>query len=215
MFESPLGEDDLLSAEELFGSNARTTASPGPQNNVRILGRSHASWLGNAGIKIGVSWRVATVGFMGKNRANTSMLPDTVHKLPREERFAYAKLLAFMARIDNELTVDEMAMFEQRLGTALLSPNQREMIRAALKNPPTLEECLESLSGEAGRLALRDAVLMAAADGTVDEDERDALEDISEHLGLREDAVDELLQWTIKGYKWMKEGYELLDSLEE
>ena len=34
------------------------------------------------------------------------MLPDTVHKLPREERFAYARLLAFMARIDNELTVD-------------------------------------------------------------------------------------------------------------
>ena len=50
------------------------------------------------------------------------MLPDTVHKLPREERFAYARLLAYMARIDNELTVDEMAMFEQRLGTALLSP---------------------------------------------------------------------------------------------
>lgn len=143
------------------------------------------------------------------------MLPDTVHKLPREERFAYARLLAYMARIDNELTVDEMAMFEQRLGTALLSPGQREAIRAALKNPPTLEECLEELSGEAGRLALRDAVMMAAADGTVDEDERDALEDISEHLGLREDAVEQLLNWTIKGYKWMKEGYELLDTLEE
>ena len=65
------------------------------------------------------------------------MLPDTVHKLPREERFAYARLLAFMARIDNELTVDEMAMFEQRLGTALLSPGQRESIRDALKNPPS------------------------------------------------------------------------------
>jgi len=58
-------------------------------------------------------------------------------------------------------------------------------------------------------------VMMAAADGTVDEDERDALEDISEHLGLKEDAVDMLLQWTVKGYKWMKEGYELLDTLEE
>ena len=44
------------------------------------------------------------------------MLPDTVHKLPREERYAYARLLAFMARVDNELTVDEMAMFEQTVG---------------------------------------------------------------------------------------------------
>jgi len=106
-------------------------------------------------------------------------------------------------------------MFEQRLGTALLSPNQRDMIRASLKNPPTLEECLKDLSGEAGRLALRDAVMMAAADGNVDEEEQDALEDIAEHLSLKEDAVAQLLQWTVKGYKWMKEGYELLESLEE
>ena len=106
-------------------------------------------------------------------------------------------------------------MFEQRLGTALLSPNQREMIRDDLRNPPSLEECMENLSGEAGRLALRDAVMMAAADGNVDEDERDALEDISEVLGLKEDAVDQLLQWTVKGYRWMKEGYDILDNLEE
>ena len=50
--------------------------------------------------------------------------------------------LRYMARVDNELTVDEMAMFEQRLGTALLSPAQRKMIRNALKSPPSLEECL-------------------------------------------------------------------------
>ena len=143
------------------------------------------------------------------------MLPDTVHKLPREQRFAYARLLAYMTRIDDELTVDEMAMFEQRLGTALLSPNQRDLIRDTLKNPPSLVECLEELSGEAGRLALRDAVMMAAADGTVDQDERDTLEDISEYLGLKEDAVDQLLIWTGKGYQWMKEGYDILDNLEE
>ena len=77
------------------------------------------------------------------------MLPDTVHKLPQSERFAYARLLAYMTRVDNELTVEEMSMFEQRLGTALLSPKQRQMIRADLKNPPTLEECLENMGDEA------------------------------------------------------------------
>ena len=66
------------------------------------------------------------------------MLPDTLHKLPREERFAYARILAYMARVYNEITVDELAMFEQRIGTALLSPNQRDQLRRALKNPPTL-----------------------------------------------------------------------------
>lgn len=143
------------------------------------------------------------------------MLPDTVHKLPRDERFAYARLLAFMARVDNELTVDEMAMFEQRLGTALLSPDQRKSIRKALKTPPALETCLEGMSEEAGRLALRDATLMAAADGTVDDDEREVLDIIVEHFGLANDTVERLLQWTVRGYLWMQKGYDILNDASE
>lgn len=143
------------------------------------------------------------------------MLPDTIHKLPREERFAYARLLAFMTRIDNELSVDEMAMFEQRLGTALLSPKQREMVRSALNNPPSLESCLAGMGEEAGRLALRDSVLMAAADGNVDEDEREVLEEISAHFGLADNAVERLLDWTVEGYAWMASGYELLNDISE
>ena len=143
------------------------------------------------------------------------MLPDTIHKLSREERFSYARLLAFITRIDNELTVDEMAMFEQRLGTALLSPNQRELIRQALKSPPPLDECLAGLSDEAGRLALRDAVLMAAADGTVDDDEKEVLTEIIAHLGLPDGALERLLKWTVEGYNWMQSGYDILNDLAE
>ena len=143
------------------------------------------------------------------------MLPDTIHKLSREERFSYARLLAFMARVDNELTVDEMAMFEQRLGTALLSPNQRELIRQALKTPPPLDECLAGLSEEAGRLALRDAILMAAGDGTVDDDEKEVLMEIIAHLGLPEEALERLLKWTVDGYNWMQNGYDILNDLAE
>ena len=143
------------------------------------------------------------------------MLPDTIHKLSREERFSYARLLAFIARIDNELTVDEMAMFEQRLGTALLSPNQRDLIRQALKSPPPLDECLSGLSEEAGRLALRDSVLMAAADGEVDDDEKEVLEEIIAYLGLKHDALDRLLKWTVEGYNWMQSGYDILNDLSE
>ncbi|MEC8258203.1 MAG: TerB family tellurite resistance protein [Candidatus Thermoplasmatota archaeon] len=143
------------------------------------------------------------------------MLPDTIHKLSREERFSYARLLAFIARVDNELTVDEMAMFEQRLGTALLSPNQRELIRQALKSPPPLDECLAGLSEEAGRLALRDAILMAVADGTVDDDEKEVLTEITAHLGLPEEALERLLKWTVDGYAWMQTGYDILNDLAE
>ena len=153
------------------------------------------------------------VGFKSFGIHGQFMLPDTVHKLPQSERFAYARLLAYMTRVDNELTVEEMSMFEQRLGTALLSPKQRQVIRADLKTPPSLEECLDDLGEEAGRLALRDAVLMAAADGSVDDDEMETLEEIADHLDLAPDAVKRLLQWTKEGYAWMHSGYELLNDL--
>lgn len=144
------------------------------------------------------------------------MLPDTLHTLPQNERFAYAKLLAFIAKIDNDVTVDEMAMFEQRMGTALLSPNQRAAIRDYLQNPPTLAECLEDLKissdGKAGKLALRDAIMMSAADGTVDEEEFDVLLQIASGLGMEDSVVDDLLDWVMDGYDWMDRGIKILDA---
>ncbi len=144
------------------------------------------------------------------------MLPDTLHTLPQNERFAYAKLLAFIAKIDNDVTVDEMAMFEQRMGTALLSPNQRAAIRDYLQNPPTLAECLEDLKissdGKAGKLALRDAIMMSAADGTVDEEEFDVLLQIASGLGMEDSVVDDLLDWVMEGYDWMDRGIKILDA---
>ena len=94
------------------------------------------------------------------------MLPDTIHKLPESERFAYARVLAAIARSDDEITIEEMAMFEQRLGTALLSPGQRNVIRQSLKSDPIpLPELLEDIGPEGGKLALRDAVMMAKSSG--------------------------------------------------
>nr|MBC8517458.1 TerB family tellurite resistance protein [Euryarchaeota archaeon] len=139
------------------------------------------------------------------------MLPDTLHELPRDERFAYAKLLAYMINIDDEVTIDEMTVFEQRLGTALLSPSQRNSIRQYLKNPPTLDECLADLGDVSGRLALRDAALMTAADGSIDEVEQIALETIARHLNLDDDIIDKLLDWVLTGFDWMQDGLNLLN----
>ena len=140
------------------------------------------------------------------------MLPDTLHQLPAAERFAYAKLLAFVTNIDDELSIDEMAVFEQRLGTALLSPSQRKEVRNFLKDPPTLGECLGGLGPISGRLALRDATMMTAADGHVDPEERQVLDSIAMHVGLSNDVVDALLEGALRGDDWMQEGLDLLNN---
>ena len=155
---------------------------------------------------------VGSVGFIIPSQLRQVMLPDTLHQLPQSERFAYAKLLAHVTRIDDELSIDEMAVFEQRLGTALLSPSQRKEIRNYLKDPPSLGECLEGLGPVSGRLALRDATLMTAADGHVDPEERLVLDSIAMHVGVPSETVDNLLEWVLKGYDWMQDGLDLLNG---
>ena len=53
---------------------------------------------------------------------------------------------------------------------------------------------------------------MAAADGHVDEDEREVLDIIASHLGLDEGVVDNLLDWVVEGYEWMQDGYDVLHT---
>jgi uncharacterized tellurite resistance protein B-like protein len=152
------------------------------------------------------------VALLAQSHTAPIMLPDTLHELSQSERYAYAKLLAFMTRVDDELTIDEMAVFEQRLGTTLLSPRHRQEIRTYLKNPPSLEECLSELGDESGRLALRDAALMSAADGNIDDAEYNVLIEIAAHLGLSESVVDDILEWVLRGYDWMQEGLDILNE---
>ena len=139
-----------------------------------------------------------------------TMLKDTLHTLPLEERVAYAKLLAFTSRIDGELSNDEMAFFEARMGTALIPPGVRKDLRQYLKDPPSLKETMKGLGRDAALLGLRDIVLMSAADGNVDENERELLDRVAEEIGVDEEIIEDLLDWVISGYKWMRIGYKIL-----
>ncbi len=142
------------------------------------------------------------------------MLPDQLHELSTEDRFSYAKLLAHLSRIDGELTFEEMALFESRLGTAMLPPSMRKQIRQYLKQPPSLESSLKDMSQKAGRLALRDSVLMSAIDGEIDDDELETLYAIAEKFNMEKSAITNLVDWCQRGWAWMKEGLDILE-LEE
>ncbi len=58
---------------------------------------------------------------------------------------------------------------------------------------------------------MRDAALMTAADGNIDEEEQLALEKIAEHLNLKDGIIDKLLEWVTAGFDWMQDGLDLLN----
>ena len=139
------------------------------------------------------------------------MLHDIVHQMEPSERFQYAQLLAYLASVDNSISKPEMAFFEQRLGATLLSPERKEQLRKKLSSNLNLDKHLATMNPRSIKLALRDICLMTMADREVEESEREVLLKVAAAAGLTDKHVDALLQWTVKGFHWMQEGYNALD----
>tara|TARA_B100000614_G_scaffold188569_2_gene169573 strand:+ start:802 stop:1200 length:399 start_codon:yes stop_codon:yes gene_type:complete len=127
------------------------------------------------------------------------------------ERFKYAQLLGHLASVDSKISKVELAFFEQRLGATLLSPERKEQLRKQLNKKLNLDKHLESMNPRSIKLALRDICLMTMADREIDEDERAVLLKVATAADLTERHIDALLQWTVKGFHWMQEGYNAIN----
>ncbi len=148
--------------------------------------------------------------FQFKCPSSSCMLHDILHHLEPKQRWGHAKLLAHLAATDGKISRDELAFFEQRLGASLLSPERKEQLRELLIDTPELEECFEGMDGRGIKLALRDACLMALADRDISAEERERLLGVAKKIGMDSNNIDELIDWVVKGYHWMQEGYDLL-----
>ncbi len=139
------------------------------------------------------------------------MLNDILHQMEPLERFKYAQLLGHLASVDSKISKVELAFFEQRLGATLLSPERKEQLRKQLNKKLNLDKHLESMNPRSIKLALRDICLMTMADREIDEDERAVLLKVATAADLTERHIDALLQWTVKGFHWMQEGYNAIN----
>lgn len=138
------------------------------------------------------------------------MLHDIVHDIDPAERFRYAQLLAHLANVDNNISKVEMAFFEQRLGATLLSPERKQQLRETMNQPLDLDVHLKSMKPQSIKLALRDICLMTMVDRDIDDAERAVLMKVAGAAGLSKQHVDKLLEWVVKGFHWMQDGYNVL-----
>lgn len=139
------------------------------------------------------------------------MLHDIIHEMEPAERFQYAQLLGYLASVDSNVSTVELAFYEQRLGATLLSPERKQQLREGLKQSIDLESHLASMNARTIKLALRDICLMTMVDREVDETERAVLNIVAKAAGLPQQHVDKLLQWAVKGFHWMQDGYNVLE----
>ncbi len=136
----------------------------------------------------------------------SGMLPDAVDMLSPAEKEVYIELLTVLANSDGALVREEMAALEAFMGRVLLKPEVREETRKKLRRPADLEELLAKATEGTLKVALRDSVLLAAADGEYHPAEVVVLERMAEAAGVGMEGLDELYDWVTDGWHWLARG---------
>lgn len=141
----------------------------------------------------------------------SGMLPDAIDMLSPSEKGVYIELLTIVANSDGALVREEMAALEAFMGRALLKPEVREETRKKLRQTGDLEKTLEGATVDTLKVALRDSVLLAAADGEYHPAEVLVLERIAEAAGVGIEGLDQLYDWVTDGWHWLAKGRDLVD----
>ena len=89
------------------------------------------------------------------------------------------------------------------------------MLRQELKRGRSFINAADGMHPAHLRIALRDALLMAAADGHYDAREMDVVKELAQKASFSEEDLENLYDWIDEGWKWMKKGRSVLSLPED
>jgi len=137
------------------------------------------------------------------------MFCDGVADLDAAERARYADLLVLIAAADGELVREEIQLLESFMGKAMVHPETRTSIRRGLFDTNRLSNLLKNAETDTLRYALRDGILLAAADGEYDRRELNILKKISSAAEITEKDLKAMFDWVSEGWEWHTKGIKL------
>ena len=137
------------------------------------------------------------------------MFCDGVADLDAAERARYADLLVLIAAADGELVREEIQLLESFMGKAMVHPETRTSIRRGLFDTNRLSNLLKNAETDTLRYALRDGILLAAADGEYDRRELNILKKISAAAEIAEKDLKAMFDWVSEGWEWHAKGIKL------
>ena len=137
------------------------------------------------------------------------MFCDGVADLDAAERARYADLLVLIAAADGELVREEIQLLESFMGKAMVHPETRTSIRRGLFDTNRLSNLLKNAETDTLRYALRDGILLAAADGEYDRRELNILKKISAAAEIAEKDLKAMFDWVSEGWEWHTKGIKL------
>jgi uncharacterized tellurite resistance protein B-like protein len=132
---------------------------------------------------------------------------DLAIDFAQEDVKAYAELMVIVASADGSLVREELAIIEALMGRSMMHPEMRVDVRKMLENPPSLDLVIDSLSPVVLKIALRDAILVAAVDGEYDDSELAVIKRIAKAAGIQKKQLSEMFEWVKDGWNWHNQGF--------
>lgn len=141
------------------------------------------------------------------------MYLDLAVDFAQEDVTGYAELMVIVASADGALVKEELAIIEALMGRCMMHPEMRVNIRNMLENPPALDLVVSRLNPVVLKIALRDAMLVAAVDGEYDDSEIKIIKALAKAAGVRKKELSALFEWVKSGWEWHNESFQHLGLL--
>ena len=138
------------------------------------------------------------------------MYLDLAVDFAQEDVKGYAEIMVIVASADGALVKEELAIIEALMGRSMMHPEMRVDIRNMLESPPALDLVLAKLNPVVLKVALRDAILVAAVDGEYESTELKVIKVLAKAAGVRKNELSELFEWVKAGWEWHNESFQHL-----
>ncbi len=141
------------------------------------------------------------------------MYLDLTVDFAQEDVTGYAELMVIVASADGTLVKEELAIIEALMGRCMMHPEMRVNIRNMLESPPSMDLVVAKLNPVVLKIALRDAMLVAAVDGEYDDSEIKVIKALAKAAGVRKKELSALFEWVKSGWEWHNESFQHLGLL--
>ena len=142
-----------------------------------------------------------------------SVYLDLAVDFAHEDVKGYAEIMVIVASADGSLVKEELAIIEALMGRCMMHPEMRVDIRNLLENPPSLDLVVSKLNPVVLKIALRDAILVAAVDGEYDKSELEIIKTLAKAAGVDKKELSALFEWIKTGWEWHNESFQHLGLL--
>lgn len=133
--------------------------------------------------------------------------------VPEEDRAAFAKIMAYLAQIDGEVSLEEKQVMDDMIYAWKLDKNSIYEIYEILEKGSSLDLLLGKFKNPKSRyLLIQELITLAHIDGNYNEQEKRTIDKISSKLRVSKKRMGSLEQWVKDGIAWRNRGVELIKS---